>query len=33
MNDLGNALEQVIELARKAYEEKVVDVDGHRNEV
>lgn len=33
MNDLGNALEQVIELARKAYEEKVVEVDGHKYEV
>ncbi|MCR1902259.1 hypothetical protein [Ligilactobacillus apodemi] len=33
MNDLGNALEQVIDLTRKAYEQKTVNVDGYQYEV
>lgn len=30
MNDLGNALEQVVKLTRKAYEQKVVEIDGQK---
>ncbi len=33
MNDLGNALEQVVKLTRKAYEDKYVEVDGYKYEI
>lgn len=30
MNDLGNAIDQVVDLTRKAYEQKVVEIDGYK---